>query len=81
MARLPIVPENWLDADQQAEGGSSAPAGSEPKAAGSKNPIGPVKGYPETARTHGVRRTTTSSLRRRTNTIQNETFFPAMRNM
>jgi len=47
MARLPTVPENWLDDDQQAGGGSRDPAGGEPKAAGPKNPIGPVKGYPE----------------------------------
>ena len=45
MARLPIVPENWLDDDQQAGGGSS-----EAKAAGPKNPIGPVEGYPETSK-------------------------------
>jgi hypothetical protein len=50
MARLPIVPENWLDDDQQAGGGSSVAAGGEPQALGPKNPIGPVKGYPETGK-------------------------------
>jgi len=50
MARLPIVPENWLDDDQQAGGGSSIPAGGEPEASGPKNPIGPIKGYPETGK-------------------------------
>jgi len=50
MARLPIVPENWLDADQQGSGGSSASAGEDPQAAGPKNPIGPVEGYPETGK-------------------------------
>jgi hypothetical protein len=50
VARLPIVPENWLDGDQQAGGGSSASAGGESKPSGPKNPIDPVEGYPETGR-------------------------------
>jgi len=44
------VPENWLDDDQQAGGDGGVPAASESQAAGSKNPIGPVKGYPETGK-------------------------------
>lgn len=50
MARLPIVPENWLAADQQASGGGSVSASEDPQAAGPKNPIGPVEGYPETGK-------------------------------
>lgn len=50
MARLPIVPEDWLADDQQASGGSSVLAGGASKATEPKNPIGPVKGYPETGK-------------------------------
>jgi len=75
MARLPIVPENWLN-DDQPGGGSSVPAGGEVKAAGPKDPIGPVEGYPETGKNACARPTTTSSLRRRRSITPNEIFFP-----
>src|SRR5258708_33985482 len=55
MARLPKVPDGWLDADpagladrdfqSEGNGGGEAPSGSSPG-----NTIGPVQGYPETGR-------------------------------
>lgn len=50
MVRLPFVPDDWLDDDQQAVDGIGATAGGEPNDSGPKNPIGPVKGYPETGK-------------------------------
>lgn len=49
MARLPIVPENWLDGDQQAGGGSSMPAGNDESDGKSFNPTpgGILDGSPE----------------------------------
>jgi hypothetical protein len=49
MARLPIVPENWLDGDQQAGGGSSMPAGNGESDGKSFNPTpgGILDGSPE----------------------------------
>ena len=78
MARLPVVPENWLDDDQQAGGGSGVSGSGEPKASGPKNPIGPVKGYPETGKEPGGQRMMTSSPPQRTSIILAEIFVPVM---
>jgi hypothetical protein len=52
MARLPIVPENWLDAGQPPAGGTAEPANNDGEShdVQPNNPIGPVKGFPETGR-------------------------------
>lgn len=49
MVRLPIVAENWLDGDQPSGDESIVPADNGGAAGneGPKNPIGPVRGYPE----------------------------------